>query len=578
MGIPSFIVFRKNIHYRTRGKFSPERRFNMSKKILLLLFAVCLVSGCGKKEDLEQTKETELAVITPTVEREYKEKEITTKDVQLSVSEKCQSGSLQYQISVGSETREGIMNYQASPEAFYAAGQDSALYAGTECSMFRVQDKWIEQGESFQDLFNKVQEDAELKKDASVDGISCHHLQIKNDDVIPICFSLLYLNGIRDAANSEMDLDFYINQDNGNIIRTEISMPFLGSMKNKETEGVLTIRLTANEWPDDLQIPKPEIEMENNRNTYETGNIVEDKNVYRNDVFKIQVLGKNLINFDSAKTQELKEQYLSSGSNYQEEAYALGENLILNISSINTELNTEEIMKKYLSDSGASDIKISDPLKAADLELYCAVAKINSTKTKSYCVKKNQLSLIMTLYYLSDDNVKSFEGNIFSTDEDPFWQEENWTLLDKYTVKTIKGYTIDTSNSGNLYVCMKSSGREINIFALENTSLENEIEKQIESEDGETKEIISNTQIPLNSGNLTYLIIHSTEPDFEYWIHVGLQPVENGMLEYYSIETEEDADCSDVFRQFAEGCSVVTQNGTDQNTETSQSLLEEQKK
>ena len=85
-------------------------------------------------------------------------------------------------------------------------------------------------------------------------------------------------------------------------------------------------------------------------------------------------------------------------------------------------------------------------------------------------------------------------------------------------------------------------------------------------------------QIPLNSGNLTYLIIHSTEPDFEYWIHVGLQPVENGMLEYYSIETEEDADCSDVFRQFAEGCSVVTQNGTDQNTETSQSLLEEQKK
>ena len=127
-------------------------------------------------------------------------------------------------------------------------------------------------------------------------------------------------------------------------------------------------------------------------------------------------------------------------------------------------------------------------------------------------------------------------------------------LLDKYTVKTIKGYTIDTSNSGNLYVCMKSSGREINIFALENTSLENEIEKQMESEDGETKEIISNTQIPLNSGNLTYLIIHSTEPDFEYWIHVGLQPVENGMLEYYSIETEEDADCSDVFRQFAEGC------------------------
>lgn len=552
----------------------------MLKRILPFLLAICVVSGCGEKGDPEPVKETEIVTATPKEEREYKEKEITAKDVQLSVSEKAQSGSLQYQISVGTETMEGTMSYQASPEAFYAAGQDSALYAGSEYSMFRTQNKWIEQGESFQNLFGIVQEDAELKKDASVDGISCYNLQVKNDDIIPVCFSLLYLNGIRDAANSEMDLDFYINKDNGNIIRTEISMPFLGMMKNKETEGVLTIRLTANEWPDNPQIPKPEVESEQSTSAYESGSIVEEKNMYRNDEFEIQILGKDLFNFDSAKTQELKEQYVAAGSSYQEEAYASGKNLILNISSIKTELDTEEAMKKYLSDSGASEIKIADLVKVGNSELYCATATINSTKTKSYSVKKSQVSLILTLYYQTDEDIKNFENNVFSTEEDPFWQEDSWTLLDKYTVKTIKGYTIDTGNSGSLFVCMKGSGQEINIFALEDSNLEKEIERQKQSENGEVKELISNTQIPLNNenGSLTYLIIHSTEPDFEYWVHVGLQPVKDDLIEYYAIETKEGVDYSDIFRQFAEGSSVVPGHAESESVSPSAPVPQEEQK
>lgn len=54
----------------------------------------------------------------------------------------------------------------------------------------------------------------------------------------------------------------------------------------------------------------------------------------------------------------------------------------------------------------------------------------------------------------------------------------------RYTIKTVNGYSLAQENCGDLFACMKKNNDEVNVFALESTTVENEIGK-ISSEGGE---------------------------------------------------------------------------------------------
>ena len=336
-------------------------------------------------------------------------------------------------------------------------------------------------------------------------------------------------------------------------MRVDVSMPFMATAGDgTDVKGEISGSITVSDVNSEV-VMKPEVKAKETEETslqYKAGELMDDKNAYQNQQFGIQILGQSLFTFDSSKTEEIKTNYSDTGSRYQEEVYASGDGIILNVSSVpSNRSSTEDILNQYLTDSSAENVVSGENIKMAGNTYATAYASINQTQTKTYGTGVNGQVLLITVYYTEEGTVDSFEKkNVFSTSENPFWESETWTLEGKYTVTTPNGYSVVKSESGDLYVDMVSSADEINVFAIENSSVDQEREKETQMEGNTTRVVKMEEDVALTDGtSMKYLVVFNTEPNLTYYTYVGLVQKDTAVMKFYAVSTAENAGFKNIY-------------------------------
>lgn len=554
----------------------------LRKRILamtcLSLSMASVLTGCSlTPQKTPQTEaSTEAKPVVPQTETQSEtavqtesetQKEVSLKDIQVSVEKGGRKGNVELQIEDSTGSKQISENFASSSSAF--SSQDSegnGVYMDSDSVLYTRDGKWKEIQGDYQDIFNLIYSDeCDKKEDTVINDNACYHLSLDSDDNIGALLGYCYMNGYSDIVCGSTHFDFYINREIKQFVRIDVSMPFLATAGDStDAKGEISGSIIVTDANAEA-IVKPEIEKEDTKTAasdYKTGEILGDKNAYQNQQFGIQILGQDLFTFDSAKTDELKGSYIDSGSKYQEEAYAYGDGVILNISSIESNgSSTEDIIKQYLSDSAAEEVNAGEQIKLAGNNYATAASIINQTQTKTYGTGVDGQVLIFTLYYTDAATIDSFEKkNIFSTSENPFWEAESWTLEGKYQVTTPKGYSIVKGESGDLYVDMKSSADELNVFAIENSSIDTEIENETATEGNTTRVVKGQEDVALADGStMKYLMVFNTEPNLTYYTYVGLIQKDTAVIKLYAVSTVENADFKSTYTEIANNVSVPEQ-------------------
>lgn len=497
-------------------------------------------------------------------------KEASLKDVQVSVEKGGRKGNVELQIEDSTGSKQISENFASSSSAFSSQdSEENGVYMDSDSVLYARDGKWKEIQGDYQDIFNLIYSDeCDKKEDTVINDNACYHLSLDSDDNIGALLGYCYMNGYSDIVCGSTHFDFYINRETKQFVRIDVSMPFLATAGDStDTKGEISGSIIVTDTNADA-IVKPETEKEDTKTAasdYKTGEILGDKNAYQNQQFGIQILGQDLFTFDSAKTDELKGSYIDSGSKYQEEAYAYGDGVILNISSIESNgSSTEDIIKQYLSDSAAEEVNAGEQIKLAGNNYATATSIINQTQTKTYGTGVDGQVLIFTLYYTDVATIDSFEKkNIFSTSENPFWEAECWTLEGKYQVTTPKGYSIVKGESGDLYVDMKSSFDELNVFAIENSSIDTEIVNETVTEGNTTREVKGQEDVTLADGSvMKYLMVFNTEPNLTYYTYVGLIQKDTAVIKIYAVSSADNADFKATYTDVANSIFIPEQDTT----------------
>lgn len=557
----------------------------LRKRILamtcLSLSMASVLTGCSlTPQKTPQTEaSTEAKPVVPQTETQSEtavqtesetQKEVSLKDIQVSVEKGGRKGNVELQIEDSIGSKQISENFASSSSAF--SSQDSegnGVYMDSDSVLYTRDGKWKEIQGDYQDIFNLIYSDeCDKKEDTVINDNACYHLSLDSDDNIGALLGYCYMNGYSDIVCGSTHFDFYINRETKQFVRIDVSMPFLATAGDStDAKGEISGSIIVTDANAEA-IVKPEIEKEDTKTAasdYKTGEILGDKNAYQNQQFGIQILGQDLFTFDSAKTDELKGSYIDSGSKYQEEAYAYGDGVILNISSIESNgSSTEDIIKQYLSDSAAEEVNAGEQIKLAGNNYATAASMINQTQTKTYGTGVDGQVLIFTLYYTDVATIDSFEKkNIFSTSENPFWEAECWTLEGKYQVTTPKGYSIVKGESGDLYVDMKSSFDELNVFAIENSSIDTEIENETVTEGNTTREVKGQEDVTLADGSvMKYLMVFNTEPNLTYYTYVGLIQKDTAVIKIYAVSSADNADFKATYTDVANSISIPEQDTT----------------
>ncbi len=497
-------------------------------------------------------------------------KEASLKDVQVSVEKGGRKGNVELQIEDSTGSKQISENFASSSSAFSSQdSEENGVYMDSDSVLYARDGKWKEIQGDYQDIFNLIYSDeCDKKEDTVINDNACYHLSLDSDDNIGALLGYCYMNGYSDIVCGSTHFDFYINRETKQFVRIDVSMPFLATAGDStDTKGEISGSIIVTDTNADA-IVKPETEKEDTKTAasdYKTGEILGDKNAYQNQQFGIQILGQDLFTFDSAKTDELKGSYIDSGSKYQEEAYAYGDGVILNISSIESNgSSTEDIIKQYLSDSAAEEVNAGEQIKLAGNNYATATSIINQTQTKTYGTGVDGQVLIFTLYYTDVATIDSFEKkNIFSTSENPYWEAECWTLEGKYQVTTPKGYSIVKGESGDLYVDMKSSFDELNVFAIENSSIDTEIVNETVTEGNTTREVKGQEDVTLADGSvMKYLMVFNTEPNLTYYTYVGLIQKDTAVIKIYAVSSADNADFKATYTDVANSIFIPEQDTT----------------
>lgn len=554
----------------------------LRKRILamtcLSLSMASILAGCSlTPQKTPQTEaSTEAKPVVPQTEAQSEtavqtesetQKETSLKDVQVSVEKGGRKGNVELQIEDSTGSKQISENFASSSSAF--SSQDSegnGVYMDSDSVLYTRDGKWKEIQGDYQDIFNLIYSDeCEKKEDTVINDNACYHLSLDSDDNIGVLLGYCYMNGYSDIVCGSTHFDFYINRETKQFVRIDISMPFMATAGDStDAKGEISGSITVTDSNTDTVV-KPEAEKDDSKaskSDYTPGEIIEDKNAYQNQQFGIQILGQDMFTFDSSKTDELKNSYKDSGSKYQEEAYASGNGVILNISSIASNgASTEDVIKQYLSDSAAEGVTAGDQVKLAGNNYATSTSTINQTQTKTYGTGVDGQVLIFTLYYTDAATIDSFEKkNIFSTSENPFWEAESWTLEGKYQITTPKGYSIVKGESGDLYVDMKSSADELNVFAIENSSIDTEIENETATEGNTTRVVKGQEDVALADGStMKYLMVFNTEPNLTYYTYVGLIQKDTAVIKLYAVSTVENADFKSTYTEIANNVSVPEQ-------------------
>lgn len=497
-------------------------------------------------------------------------KEASLKDVQVSVEKGGRKGNVELQIEDSTGSKQISENFASSSSAFSSQdSEENGVYMDSDSVLYARDGKWKEIQGDYQDIFNLIYSDeCDKKEDTVINDNACYHLSLDSDDNIGALLGYCYMNGYSDIVCGSTHFDFYINRETKQFVRIDVSMPFLATAGDStDAKGEISGSIIVTDTNADA-IVKPETEKEDTKTAtsdYKTGEILGDKNAYQNQQFGIQILGQDLFTFDSAKTDELKGSYIDSGSKYQEEAYAYGDGVILNISSIESNgSSTEDIIKQYLSDSAAEEVNAGEQIKLAGNNYATATSIINQTQTKTYGTGVDGQVLIFTLYYTDVATIDSFEKkNIFSTSENPFWEAECWILEGKYQVTTPKGYSIVKGESGDLYVDMKSSFDELNVFAIDNSSIDTEIVNETVTEGNTTREVKGQEDVTLADGSvMKYLMVFNTEPNLTYYTYVGLIQKDTAVIKIYAVSSADNADFKATYTDVANSISIPEQDTT----------------
>lgn len=526
---------------------------------------------------LQSETQTETAIQNETTAK----REESLKDIQVAIEKSGRKGTVYLQIEDSTGNKEVNQTFLSSTSAFLSQdAEGNGIYTDKDSMMYGQGDDWKEEDGTYQDVFNLVYSDeCEKKEDTVINDNACYHLSLDNDDDIGMLLGYCCMNGYQDIVCGSTHFDFYINLENKKFVRVDVSMPFMATAGDgTDVKGEISGSITVSDVNSEA-IMKPEAKAEETEETspqYKAGELMADKNAYQNQQFGIQILGQSLFSFDPSKTEEIKTNYSDTGSRYQEEAYASGDGVILNVSSVPSNgSSTEDVLKQYLSDSSAENVVSGENLKMAGNTYATASASINQTQTKTYGTGVDGQVLLITVYYTEEGTVDSFEKkNVFSTSDNPFWESETWTLESKYTVTTPSGYSVVKSESGDLYVDMVSSADEINVFAIENSNIDQEREKETQMEGNTTRVVKMEEDIALTDGtSMKYLVVFNTEPNLTYYTYVGLVQKDTAVMKFYAVSTAENAGYKNIYTEIANNVAVTNREtavaeGTDLSAES----------
>ena len=204
-----------------------------------------------------------------------------------------------------------------------------------------------------------------------------------------------------------------------------------------------------------------------------------------------------------------------------------------------------------MTDSGATAVQTAGVVEAGTLSYLCSTAVINDAKTKTYCAEQDGRALIMTIYYTDDGTPAVFESNVYGFGEDPLWEEETWTLAGKIDVRTPKGYSIVKGESNDLYVCMESSSGDVNVFALDGRTIDEEFEKETATTSDTARDVVFDEWKTASDGSeMRYFVVKNSDPNYDYYTYVGLAQKDSVVLKYYAVSSSGDLDYSGTFETF----------------------------
>ena len=553
----------------------------MKKAVLtaVALTAAISFSGCGLEPPKENPAETETEAeqIIPQTETETQtetesetetetEKQLSLKDIQVSIPKTNRTGNVKLQLEDSTGSKDIAHTFVATSTAFQSTdGEENGAYMDQSSVMYEAKGKWQLTDGNFQDIFNFVYADeCEKKEDTTINDVPCYHIAYECDENIGILSAYCNMNGYTDIICGTTSLDYYVSKETKDILRVDITMSFAGTAADKtnitgEISGSMIVTGTTDE---NIVRPEPEkAEVDTAETAYTAGEIFSDNNSYQNQYFGIQVMGRELFYFDRDKTEELKITYQESGSKYQEEAYGNGDGIILNISSIPSKgASTEDVIQTYLTDSFAENVETGENITFADKNYATSTAIINATKTKTYATGVDGRVLLITLYYTDDASIDIFQKkNISKIGEDPTWEPASWVMEGKYQVTTPSGYTISQNDSGDLYTCMQSASDEINIFAIENSNLDTEIANETQTANGVTREIKIQEAVDLADGTqMQYYVVNNSEPNISYYTYIGLIQKDSAVIKFYVVSSADSADYKSIYTELANSTTVLT--------------------
>lgn len=522
----------------------------------VLIMGVAL-TGCSAKKEKPVTQ-TELYQIETEVKTETEaETDVTLpskSEIQASVLRRGKEGSFEYQISTSSVV-EGIGTYKTDIDGVQLFTDTMEFYSTVENTVIVMNEKSTVLDDKFIDIWSLMyRENALLKDVVQINEKDCYLVTSDYDTTCSLFSGICIKEGYSDVITGPIHCDFYISCDLHEFVRADIRTNFLANKNGVDEKGELFISLKVdNTHADKITVPSEYLEQPD---SYIAGTIDDSNNSYLNEYFDLQIIGEELFVFDPDETERISDSYKASKSSYEEEAYGAGTNYIINIASIrNDDSSKESLLEKYLKDSTASEIESANTIQIGKNSYICKKAVINGTDTKTYCTDVQDRFLFITVYHKK--KISRVEKNFFSSTDNPFWNKESWILEGKYNVNTPYGYSIIKNESNELYVCMSSSINKVNIFAIENSNIETEIEVETVNTGKTVREIREQSQEKISDGIvLSYYKIFNKDQDYQYYTHIGLMQVDTAVIKFHEVTTDDTSDYKDIFKEFAREVSV----------------------
>lgn len=533
----------------------------MIRKICsMALFSVLLfitgiqLTGCSPGKEIVEN-DTEI--------RAEEEWTSEIKEIQLKIPGTGRSGKLKYQIRSADDAMEDTIYFEDSGKCMY--GKDAngkEFYAAEKQILYLTENSWRKESVLYENIWNLVyKQNCILKEEISLEEDSCYHLRLEGEEQgTSVLTSIMLCNGYKEIIFGEAIYDFYVEKETCEIKRMDVVVPFLADCDDSGIQGNLEGSFLI-ESTEKIEINIPDMKVVDEKLThkdYDMGTIRFDQNIYRNPLFDLQIYGNKFFHFDEEKTRQLQKQYEEEKAVYREEGYGQGDGIILNVSSKPADEEIQKELENYLCDSNAESVKYTGEIQIGRNLYKSSSATINGTKTKTYAAIVDEAVLYVTLYYNKKDKIAAFEKCLYSMEEFPLWKAEKWILGEKFRFVTPEYYTVSKKESNSLYLCMESDKDAINIFAIRNSSIEDERMKETDNRIGLNREIVEEKTIPFHDTELmTYIVVRNQEKDFEYFTYIGLVEKEDELLKLYIVRSENDTDYSGLYQKIMDSLKIV---------------------